>query len=317
MINSMTQNSTNGVIVTGHSNGVVNMWTPNYASEPVVKMLTHPNAVSNIAVDPSGNYLVTAGVDCKLRIWDLRNTYNQVYEYFTPNIVSSMTISQKNLLAVGYNLPIVEIWKDYSKSKQQKPYIKHHFKDNRTHSYSMKFINFEDYLGIGTNMGYSQIIIPGSGEPNFDTFENNPFETKKQRRNNTVHKLLEKIPYTMINISAEERVNSIDTRSKAVIDKEIKEELKRKSEEIMRTQKKKMKKRLRHKENHDEILKDFDKKQKMRNKLRAMMEMNYDKKQKEKEIVKDQFKILGKIDEEFDPELYLKDDNEGSNDDYE
>ncbi len=48
-------------------------------------------------------------------------------------------------------------------------------------------------MGLGTSKGFSSIIVPGSGVPYFDTYENNPFETKKQKRESLVHKLLEKL----------------------------------------------------------------------------------------------------------------------------
>ena len=35
--------------------------------------------------------------------------------------------------------------------------------------------------------------MPGCGDPNYDTFELNPFETKKQKREGLVHKLLDKL----------------------------------------------------------------------------------------------------------------------------
>ncbi|CAI0442484.1 unnamed protein product [Linum tenue] len=47
---------------------------------------------------------------------------------------------------------------------------------------------------MGHSMGWSSILIPGSGEPNFDTWVANPFETSKQRREKEIHTLLDKLP---------------------------------------------------------------------------------------------------------------------------
>lgn len=58
---------------------------------------------------------------------------------------------------------------------------------------SLKFVPFEDVLGIGHAQGYSSIVIPGSGEANFDAFEANLFETKKMRQEGEVQQLLEKL----------------------------------------------------------------------------------------------------------------------------
>jgi U3 small nucleolar RNA-associated protein 7 len=307
-ISSMSQNPSNAVIITGHSNGCVNMWTPNFASDPVIKILCHPSSVTGLCVDPSGTCLTTIGSDSKMKVYDLRNTYSCLYEYFNPLPATSLNMSQKGLVAVSHG-SVVEIWKDHSKSKQKEPYMKHHFKNNQTKTKSLKFVPFEDFLGIGTNTGYSSIVVPGAGEANFDTFENNPFQTSKQRQTSEIKMLLEKIPAEMISLEPN-NINRSDPRSRAIIEKERKEEIKQKADEIAKSQKKKMKMRLANKEKHEQILKDFNKNQQIRNKMRAIMEIKTEKKNKEKEEIKNNVKVIKMLSDDFDPELYIKEREE-------
>lgn len=58
---------------------------------------------------------------------------------------------------------------------------------------SLRFCPFQDILTIGHSSGLSSILVPGSGEPNFDSSEDDPFENKKARREREVKGLLEKV----------------------------------------------------------------------------------------------------------------------------
>ena len=66
---------------------------------------------------------------------------------------------------------------------------------------------------MGIAGGFSSIAIPGSGVPFYDSFENNPFESKKQKRESLVHKLLEKLPPETITVD-QNIIGNIDKTKK-------------------------------------------------------------------------------------------------------
>lgn len=186
--NAFVHNPQNAVVHMGHSKGTVTLWSPS-SKEPLVKMLCHQGPVRSISVDQTGNYLASAGMDGKLKVWDLRQ-YKLLYEYFTPRPASSISFSQRGILGVAFTGNI-SFWRDICSTKQNSPYMNHKASPHQIHDIS--FCPYEDVLGFGHSGGFSSVVIPGAGEPNFDTLEVNPYETLKQRREHEVHSLLSKI----------------------------------------------------------------------------------------------------------------------------
>lgn len=194
-VRMMAQNPANGVLCIGSSKGVVSMWSPN-VREPLAKMLCHSVPLTAVTVDPKGVQMATAGLDRTVKLWDIRALSGPTQIYKLKVAPSEIQISQKGLLAFATG-GLCEVYKQNGELESAAPYLRKMCNDNIS---GMQFCPYEDILGVSTAKGFDSLIIPGSGEPNFDAREANPFQTKSQRREYEIHALLEKIPAEFIHL---------------------------------------------------------------------------------------------------------------------
>jgi len=202
----MTVNPQNAVIHLGHPNGTMSLWTPNM-TDPVAKIMCHGGAVRACAVDSTGRFMATSGTDRKLKVFDLR-MYKEVssFRYRSKQMPGLLDFSQKGILAVSRDNS-VELYKDMATlgERPDKPYL-YHACDRLVGD--LGFCPYEDVLGVGHTWGFSSIVVPGAGEPNYDAFESNPFRSKSQRKQTEVRMLLDKVPAEAI--SLEGHVGEVD-----------------------------------------------------------------------------------------------------------
>ncbi|XP_015746174.1 WD repeat-containing protein 46 [Python bivittatus] len=203
---AMAQNPSNAVIHLGHSSGTVTLWSPS-AKAPLVRMLCHRGAVRAVAVDTSGSYMATSGLDHKLHVYDLR-AYRRLHSLLLPCGAGLLDFSQRGLLGAACQ-EVVQVYKDVSVCPSQKPYVCHALPSP---SHSLRFCPFEDVLGVGHGQGFASLLVPGAGEPNFDALENNPFRSRKQRQEWEVKAFLEKIPSELISLDPRQ-LGQVDTVS--------------------------------------------------------------------------------------------------------
>ncbi|WEW57203.1 putative U3 small nucleolar RNA-associated protein 7 [Emydomyces testavorans] len=199
---SLCQNPRNAILHVGHQNGTVTLWSPN-SSTPLVKALVHRGPVRSLAVDRQGRYMVSTGQDMRMAIWDIR-MFKEVHNYSVPQPGSTVSISDRGLAAVGWGTQ-VSVWKGLfdaaaaSKQKVQSPYMAWGGDGQRIEN--VRWCPYEDILGVSHNKGFSSLIVPGAGEPNFDASEANPYENVKQRQEAEVKTLLNKLQPEMISLN--------------------------------------------------------------------------------------------------------------------
>eukprot|EP00074_Homo_sapiens_P090500 XP_016866974.1 WD repeat-containing protein 46 isoform X2 [Homo sapiens] len=192
----MSQNPYNAVIHLGHSNGTVSLWSP-AMKEPLAKILCHRGGVRAVAVDSTGTYMATSGLDHQLKIFDLRGTYQPLSTRTLPHGAGHLAFSQRGLLVAGMG-DVVNIWAGQGKASPpslEQPYLTHRLSGP---VHGLQFCPFEDVLGVGHTGGITSMLVPGAGEPNFDGLESNPYRSRKQRQEWEVKALLEKVPAELI-----------------------------------------------------------------------------------------------------------------------
>ncbi|XP_058162545.1 WD repeat-containing protein 46 [Dasypus novemcinctus] len=192
----MTQNPYNAVIHLGHSNGTVSLWSP-AVKEPLAKILCHRGGVRAVAVDSTGTYMATSGLDHQLKIFDLRGTFQPLSARTLPQGAGHLAFSQRGLLVAGMG-DVVNIWAGQGKASPpslEQPYLTHRLSGP---VHGLQFCPFEDVLGVGHSGGITSMLVPGAAEPNFDGLESNPYRSRKQRQEWEVKALLEKVPAELI-----------------------------------------------------------------------------------------------------------------------
>jgi len=196
------QNPHNAVMHVGHQNGQISLWSPN-SSTALVQILAHRGPVRALATDREGRYMVSTGQDQRMAVWDVR-MWKEVNNYALHQPGSSVAISDRGLAAVGWGTQ-VSIWKglfDKAAAVQEKvhrPYMAWGGDGQRIER--VRWCPLEDVLGVSHNEGFSSIIVPGAGEPNYDALEVNPYENVKQRQESEVKNLLNKLQPDTISLN--------------------------------------------------------------------------------------------------------------------
>jgi U3 small nucleolar RNA-associated protein 7 len=213
----LKHNPVNAVSHLGHTNGVVTLWSP-AAGKSLVSMFCHRSPVTDLAIDLEGKYMATAGYDGFMKVWDLR-MFKCLHAYKTKQPVMSLDISDRGLIAMGFGRR-VHVLKDAFLQPLDVTYLQHEISSVGTRIAgegavaskkglkssiaisTVKFRPFEDVLALGHSHGLSTIVVPGAGEPNFDSFEVNPFSNPKQRRELEIQSLLTKLQPDMIGLNS-------------------------------------------------------------------------------------------------------------------
>jgi len=168
---------------------------------PHVKLLAHRGPVTGIAVDGSegsaGRYVATCGMEGRVKIWDGRMWGKEVRSWGVRNTPTSLSYSGRGMLAVGGKSGVT-VYRDLTSSessselvKMPQPYL--NLPLPSLSARSTKFCPYDDLLCVGHQRGISSLLVPGSGEANFDSNEADVYETYTRRRERDVRGVLEKI----------------------------------------------------------------------------------------------------------------------------
>lgn len=213
-IANMCQDKSTGIIYTGDAKGVVSLWCPS-AREPLAHVSCHNTPISALTVAPNHTFL-TSDYNRTVKVWDTRNLGECLSTQKFRSSITQINVSQKGMIALALGT-VCEI---YQKELSEQPYLRYPLSGNIK---GMQFCPYEDVLGLSTNNEFASILVPGSAEANFDALESNPYQSKSQRREAEVRRLLDKIPMEMISLKPDKilEVNTLTFKEKLEAKKKI------------------------------------------------------------------------------------------------
>ena len=231
----------NSSIAVGSNRGMVSFFVPSL-SEPAVSLNCHNAKVKDLALSHCGRYMASGASDSSIKIWDLRNSYKPLCEYFSQSAPSSLDISQKGVLAVSSKNRVI-CFENWQSPGQNRPILKHEDTRRRIIS-NIRFAPYHDILGVGLAQGFTSVLTPGAGEQQFDTHTANVTGNKKQSRENAVHKLMEKLPFQTIVLNPHQ-IGKVEPVARKVLEREKAEAKREREEKAILSQKRKKKSRIR------------------------------------------------------------------------
>jgi U3 small nucleolar RNA-associated protein 7 len=212
----LKQNPLNAVMHTGHHNGVVSLWSPS-SGTALASLFCHKAPLTDLAIDRTGHYMATTALDGLMKIWDLRKM-DHLHTFRLDRPAHSLDISEQGVVGIGmkrniqllrhaFHRPYDVTYLNFELSTPNAALssgggitaTSKSLLSNVTIS-SIQFRPLEDVIVAGHTHGITSFIAPGTGEPNFDSFELNPFATLKQRRETEVQTLLNKLSPDMITL---------------------------------------------------------------------------------------------------------------------
>ena len=171
-------------------------------STPAVKLLSHRGPVTGLSIDSyrAGREMVTSGLDGGIKVWDMRMLgRGPRREWVSRRAASDVAYSQRGLLGVAWGAHVSLYHTEAELGHAPPgPYMTQGLP--QCAPLQLRFCPFEDVLGVGHAQGFTSLLVPGAGEPNFDSSEADPYETKARRREREVHSLLDKIQPDMITL---------------------------------------------------------------------------------------------------------------------
>ncbi|KAG9393722.1 BING4CT (NUC141) domain [Carpediemonas membranifera] len=190
----LAQNKWNAVLGTGHQDGRVKLWSP-ATNKPLLTVKTM-STVTALDFDRSGRYMAVGGIDIKnpkphqVQVYDVRRPERPMHSYFAHDSIADIRISDTGVMAVATRRRVT-MYKEGLRTKAKSSYMQHIGEGTDFHD--LEFCPHEDFLACGTAKGATFAVVPGSADPNFDSYESNPYQTKKQRQESEVKQLIEKL----------------------------------------------------------------------------------------------------------------------------